>query len=334
MVNGKPLDFEFLIPLTSSHFNFCRSLYTALINDYPKPILINWGKFPINESHSHLMRVKGIDEYLSRMQPDRYALIMDAFDVWYQLPYRDLISHFLELAEPVGYDIAVYGADKKCWPNEPSSPACFGIPQSTLPINSYGPWTDGRMPILNPSLIYNYNRPRWLNSGTVVGSVSVLREIYRRANESVHQTPGDSILPDQKYIADVYGQQDLNMTVDHKSVLFQTMTFSHNDVMFVHDDLFKYPRKAPSSRRMLALNKISATVPPILHFNGPRMDMDTWWPQMWWSRERDTPEVIEKSRSVFEAGGAFTVDGQFLSWNDLCGNANIHSPPPWKPEEA
>ncbi|KAK9235329.1 hypothetical protein V1525DRAFT_272789 [Lipomyces kononenkoae] len=332
VVNGKSLNLEFLIPLTSSHFNFCRSLYTALINDYPTPTLINWGKDSSDPRQSHLMKITGIDEYLHRMRLDQYALIMDGDDVWYQLPYRDFVSHFLELTEPMGYDIAVFGADKKCWPNEPLSPACANIPESTLPINSYGPWTDGRMPILNPSLVFTYNRPRWLNSGSAIGPVSILREIYHRANEAIQKVPADSVLADQKYIADVYGQRDLNMTVDHKSVLFQTMTFSDGDIMFVHNDIFQYPRKVPSGRRMLALNKVSATVPPVLHFNGPKKTMDTWWPQMWWSRERNNQDVIDKSRVVFETGGAYTVDGQFLSWNDLCGDANIHSPPPWKPE--
>ncbi|KAK9371016.1 hypothetical protein V1509DRAFT_574194 [Lipomyces kononenkoae] len=334
MVNGKPLDLEFLIPLTSSHFNFCRSLYTALINDYPKPTLINWGKVFADAPQARVRKINGIDEYLHRMRPDQYALIMDGFDVWYQLPYHDLVSHFLELTEPTDYDYVVFGADKKCWPNEINSPACVNIPESTLPGSSYGPWTDGRQPVMNPRERFNYNRPRWLNSGNMIGPVSILREIYDRANYSISHAPPEEVYSDQMYIAEVYGQQDLNMTVDYKSELFQTMTFSHADVIFLEDDLFTYPRKAPSDRRLLAFNKVSGALPPVLHFNGPKKAMDTWWPQMWWSRERDNPDVIEKSRQVYESGGAFTIDGEFLSWNDLCGNADVHSPPPWKPETA
>ncbi|KAK9387897.1 hypothetical protein V1515DRAFT_598900 [Lipomyces mesembrius] len=332
IVNGKQLELEFLIPLTSSHFNFCRSLYTALINDYPKPTLINWGKVYADAPQARVRKINGIDEYLHRMRPDQYALIMDGFDVWYQLPYHDLVSHFLELTEPEGYDVAVFGADKKCWPNELSSPACINIPESTLPINSYGPWTDGRQPILNPRERFNYNRPRWLNSGNMIGPVSILREIYDRANYSISHAPPEEVYSDQMYIAEVYGQQDLNMTVDYKSELFQTMTFSHADVMFLQDDLFTYPRKSPSRRRMLAFNKVSGALPPVLHFNGPKKAMDTWWPQMWWSRERDIPDVLEMSQKVYQSGGAYTIDGEFLSWNYLCGNADVHNPPPWKPE--
>ncbi|KAK9325298.1 hypothetical protein V1517DRAFT_350612 [Lipomyces orientalis] len=260
-------------PDITDHFNFCRSLYTALINEYPPPTLINWGKVFTDS-------VIGIDEYLRRLRSHQYALIMDGFD-------------------PNGHHMAVFGADKKCWPKQPDSPAFVNIP--IFP---------------EPSEAFTFNRRRWLNSGNMIGPVSVLRHLYDRANH---------IKSDQLYIAEIFGQQDLNMTVDYQSELFQTMTFSHTNIMFLEDDVFTFPRKSPSQRRMSAVNKISSAVPPVLHFNGPKEAMHEWWPKMWGAREW--------SERIYRSGGAYTTDAEFLYWHDLCGNADVNEPPEYKDAE-
>ncbi|KAJ8098028.1 hypothetical protein POJ06DRAFT_285845 [Lipomyces tetrasporus] len=270
------LDLKFLVPLTSSHFNFCRSLYTALINDYPPPTLITWGKARVEK----------------QLRPHQYALIMDGFDVWYQLPYRDLISYFLTVTELNGHNMAVFGADKKCWPNHPDSHACVNVSMPTLPKSAYGPYTD--------------------------------------TNQSISQASQASIKSDQLYIAEIFGQQDLNMTVDYQSELFQTMTFSHSDIVFLEDDVFTYPRKSPSQRRMYAVNNISGAVPPVLHFNGPKEAMHNWWPKMLWARMSNDPAVLEKSERIYRSGSACTTDGEFISWHDICSNADVNDPPEYK----
>ncbi|KAK9466449.1 hypothetical protein V1512DRAFT_286818 [Lipomyces arxii] len=319
LVNGKPFNMTFLIPLTSTHFNFCRSLYTALINDYPKPTLINWGKTYQTAPEARVHKINGLNDYLHKLDPNDYVLIMDGFDVWYQLPYRDLVQHYVEMTEQNSHSVAVFGADKKCWPNAPESPACINIPHSTLPKDAYGPFTDRGSAVAKSRAVFPYNRPRWLNSGNILGPASVLQTVYDRANFSISHANPEDIFSDQLYIADVFGQQDLPMVIDYKSDLFQTMTFSHSDVIFVDDDVMSSPRKAPSDRRKLAFNKISGVLPPVLHFNGPKNAMDEWWPKMWWHQERKKPELIEKTKKVFEEGGAYTAEGEFVSWTELCG---------------
>ncbi|KAK9454919.1 hypothetical protein V1511DRAFT_501337 [Dipodascopsis uninucleata] len=325
-VNGKPLEVQFLIPLTSTHFNFCRSLYTALINDYPKPTLINWGKSFASAPQARVRKINGIDDYLHKLTADQHAVIMDGFDVWYQLPFSDFVERYVEVTKPNENNVAIFGADKKCWPNDWSTPACTNIPESPLPRDAYGPDTDDDTKTTNSRLRYINHRPRWLNSGNMMGPVDILRQVYDRANYSISHAPPEKVFSDQMYIADVFGEQNLKMTVDYKSELFQTMTFSHRDIIFLEDDLMASPRKAPEKRRLLAFNKISGTLLPILHFNGPKEAMDVWWPKMWWYRERETPALVAKSKEVYETGGAYTVDGQFLSWNDLCGNIDVHEP--------
>ncbi|KAK9382639.1 uncharacterized protein V2V93DRAFT_365658 [Kockiozyma suomiensis] len=321
-----PIDAVFLIPLTSTHFNFCRSLYTALMNDYPRPTLINWGKTFTNGQQARVNKIIGIDNVLHGLRDDQYAIIMDGFDVWYQLPYRDFIDHYLEYTRDNDHSFAVFGADKKCWPNDLDSPACKNVPKSTLPPDAFGPDTDNDSVISDPAKKFIHHRPRWLNSGNMVGPVGVLREVYDRANKLITNAPASMVFSDQMYIAEVYGQQDLSMTVDFTSEVFQTMTFSHADVIFVDDDTLTSPRKPKDQRRRYAFNRISGALPPILHFNGPKEAMDTWWSKMWWSVERENPAVKAKSQQVFETGGAYDTDGTFIPWNEVCKDIDVHKP--------
>ncbi|KAK9471077.1 uncharacterized protein V1510DRAFT_421209 [Dipodascopsis tothii] len=326
IINGETYHFDFLIPLTRSHFNFCRSLYTALINDYPKPTLINWGS-QLQGAGARVLKINGIDAYLHALPDNHFALIMDGFDVWYQLPFKALVDRFVELLTEVGsQDIAIFGADKKCWPNDFASPACTNIPESPLPTDVFGPDTDDATKITASRRRYIHHRPRWLNSGNMFGSVKTLRQIYDRANYSISVAPPDEVYSDQMYIANVYGDQDLPMTVDFRSQIFQTMTFSHDDIGFVDEDFMSFPRKPASERKAWAYNKITNFIAPVLHFNGPKEAMDAWWPKMWWSTNVDNKDVREASEKVFQTGGAYTTDGKFLSWKDLCGSANVHIP--------
>ncbi|KAK9366215.1 hypothetical protein V1509DRAFT_630497 [Lipomyces kononenkoae] len=323
------LDFQFLVPLSNSHFNFCRSLYTALINDYPRPTLINWGKEYANRYDAHADKIHGILEYLQKLKPHQYALIMDGFDIWYQLPYTQFAAKFLDFMQGEHRKLAIFGADKKCWPNQPNSPACTNVPSSTLPMDVYGTLTDSLQGMPDKSEAYQFNRPRWLNSGTAVGNVAVLSEIFSEANYSISQTPPKKVFSDQMFIAEIFGRQIYNMTLDYKSEIFQTMTFSHSDVVVVDNDLLTYPRIPTSQRRRIALNRISGYVPAVLHFNGPKGAMADWWSQLWWSQQRNNPDVVAKSERIYQSGGAFTVDGESISWSDLCGNVNVHDPDTW-----
>ncbi|KAK9382640.1 uncharacterized protein V2V93DRAFT_365659 [Kockiozyma suomiensis] len=322
LIGGKPIDVAFLMPLSSTHFNFCRSLYTALMNDYPKPTLVNWGKRFKNPAQGRVHKISGIDQYLHRLSDDKFAFILDGYDVWYQIPYRDFLSRFVESTKADNHEVVVFGADKKCWPNEPDSAACVNVPKSPLPTDVYGPQTDKLFSVYRQQYI-NF-RPRWLNSGNIIGPVQGMREIYDQANYSITHAPPDQVFSDQMYIAEIYGEQKLKMTVDFTSELFQTMTFSHKDITFLEDDLFTFPRKAPEDRRWYAFNRVTSKLAPILHFNGPKEHMDEWWPKMWWYKERENPAVIEKSKQIYETGGAYDEDGNFISWSDLCMNVDVN----------
>ncbi|KAK9462443.1 uncharacterized protein V1516DRAFT_621540, partial [Lipomyces oligophaga] len=332
LINGQPPDIQFLVPLTKTHFNFCRSLYSALINDYPAPILINYGKTFKGSPAARVGKVSGILNYLkTKVKPSQQVIIMDGFDVWYQLPFANLLTDFSRKLvgvknTPLDGDLVVFGADKKCWPNKADTPACAGVPESPLPSDSYGDRTDD--PTVSTENIHEYDthRPRWLNSGNIIGSASTLQEIYRRANHTISSTASAKVFSDQKFLADVYGEQDLPITVDFTSSLFQTMTFSTADVIFIPEVLDPQPKLPRVVRSSLAFNRISSSIPSILHFNGPKELMDAFWPEMWWSKGRNEPTVIAKSRYVYEHGGAYTESGEFLPWSELCGGFDVHIP--------
>ncbi|KAK9462444.1 uncharacterized protein V1516DRAFT_603893, partial [Lipomyces oligophaga] len=322
------LDIAVLIPLTNSHFNFCRSLYSALINDYPAPTLINFGKQFPSPQLGRVFKISGIADYLhQKLKPSQYALILDGYDVWAQLPFSTLRNVLVDENSPVNRSVALFGADKKCWPNAFSSPACTNVPESTLPKDAFGADTDDDSVLRPNRQRYIHMRPRWLNSGTIIGPVSVLRDIYDQANDTISKANIEDIFSDQMYIADIYGEQKLPMIVDFTNSVFQTMTFSHADISFVPDDLMLPPhRRHPGDRRLYAYNTISESLPSLLHFNGPKEHMDTWWPKMWWSRLRNHPAVIEKSTYIYQHGGAYDQDGSFHTWYDLCEDIDVHNP--------
>lgn len=108
------------------------------------------------------------------------------------------------------------GADKKCWPEPANSVECDDVPQSPLPAQAYGVQTDtagwgtsvrsrARLSsscfktraelICKPTSDFvavprrlqmpttKYNRPRWANSGTILGLASQLQPLYRNLTE-------------------------------------------------------------------------------------------------------------------------------------------------------
>lgn len=73
----------------------------------------------------------------------------------------------------------VFGAGKRCAPNQLHTVACYPIPESPLPSDLYGANTDTVMGRNK----YTSLRQRYLNSGYVIGPVADVRRMFRRAAE-------------------------------------------------------------------------------------------------------------------------------------------------------
>ena len=451
-VQSRDPSFHVVTPASASNDKLCKTVLSSFLLNYPPPTLINFGKIFTGDNWdngSHAGKIKGVYDFLSgnsQVYDDDLVLVVDGYDVWFQLPPEVLVKRYHALIQDANQRLrkqygtittrvssvgttksstqmyeqtTVFGADKLCWPNSPNDPACASLPESTLPNDSYGKKTDQDLEGFN-------NRPKYLNSGAIIGPVSDVRAIYKRALEKVDQ--GLGAIGDQFVFAEILGEQEYNrahsnlnarkswllglsrslspfqpslpvtgavknMTLspeqryefsiglDHTSSLFQTMTHSVEDITFTtHNNvtsLSSSKRKSlpldvssarppyPSNDTLITLttNKIlpvsksfdnlpthgqdtwlntplatnlrSLTVPALLHINGDKSLLDSWWPSMWFQPNARallqhymrTPQpflwgTIDGQERTWDIrggrGGVWTQDGRWLEWGEIC----------------
>jgi hypothetical protein len=202
-----------------------------MILGYPPPTLIGYGheKPGATELERTVERITRVRDYLknSRMVKDRdFVLLVDAQDVFFQLPPRVLVERFQDLLrknnqkleKKYGYakvekangappDLVqkytqrvLFGASKVCYSALDSDPGCVSVPESSLPPDVYGWKTD-----VHPD--GHLTRPRWLNPGAVVGQAADLRLIYDevlRVMELRHKKHGD-----YQALTQIFGRQEV-----------------------------------------------------------------------------------------------------------------------------
>ncbi|KAG8406700.1 hypothetical protein J3458_021036 [Metarhizium acridum] len=212
-----------LVPANRADARMCRTLTSALINDYPSPTIINWetkeGDDSMNGYDMTTGKNWGVLKYLRNLpaEADQDLVIMvDAYDVIFQLPLDIALQRYEAVnveansrlsqqhgeSQVLQYGLRqsiIMGAEKYCWPLDHRHPACWAVPPSPIPANAYGRQTDKGTAT---------NRPRWLNSGTVMGPVGDLRRLYEWAHVlwMAYDTKGG----DQDYFSNIYGRQELS----------------------------------------------------------------------------------------------------------------------------
>ena len=223
---------HFLVVATSSGLDLCRLLLSASILSYPPPILIDWaGEGQYDAAASHLAKVAGPIRYFENLGPlddTDIVLLVDGFDVTFQLGPDVLLKRYFQetaaaqdrLIERFGrshvekhnlYNSILFGPDKVCWPDNFRRAACWAVPGSPLPPDAFGPYTDqsmGDMP---------HARPRWLNSGTIMGPVSEMREMFLATQRKINETYNPEYVlrnSDQMYFADLWADQEYARTLD------------------------------------------------------------------------------------------------------------------------
>lgn len=225
--------FHLLIPASEANANLCKTILSAFILNYPAPTLINYGKNFTGDTWdkgTHTGKIRGVYDFLinaKHVADQDLVLIVDGYDVWFQLPPEVLIERYNSITRranerlrkqygvstpkkpmedgqkeqmPMYSQKVIYAADKLCWPNAAEDPACTAVPPSTLPKSTYGTETDK-----DPHGFLN--RPRYLNSGTVIGPASDLRAILDRATDKVEKN-GRGDLGDQFVLSEIYGEQE------------------------------------------------------------------------------------------------------------------------------
>lgn len=265
-----------VVPATSSNTNLCKLLLSAAVLDYPEPVLVNWGAEEDDNSYiQHLAKVGKVLDYLQTLPSaaaEDLVLVVDGYDVWFQLPPDVLIQRYYAVTEAANHRLrlcyhtavlqsknirqtVLFGPDKLCWPDGDTGerPACWAVPQSTLPANAFGSSVEQTSDPV-------HQRPRWLNSGTLIGPVAEVQAVYQATAKSIrtnHTTDSD-----QFYFATLFGAQEYarrhlqknplpdpegstapllgtgqkteyHMGIDYEYALFQNLGYSTHDVAWM-----------------------------------------------------------------------------------------------------
>lgn len=192
-----------LLPATQGNVDLCKTLLSAKILGYPTPGLLAWGESYDSPTQmaggSHLAKIFRVLDYLNGLPPSqdsKLVMMLDAYDIWFQLHPDVLINRFQSINDQAdarnlkyfGFNVKqkiIFGAGKRCAPNQLHTVACYPIPPSPLPDDLYSANTDtvfGRNK-------YSSHRQRYLNSGYIMGRASDLRKLFAAAAEEVHDTP-------------------------------------------------------------------------------------------------------------------------------------------------
>ena len=226
---------HFLLPASSPDLNLFKAFVSSSILGYPIPTIINWGTRTnpdgsdvIDNMNSPTRRARQMEKLYSVAQyldslidvhEDDLVLMTDSLDTWFQLPPSLLLSRYFainvraqELTQArLGSDAAknatqsiVFSAEKKCWPRGAEDMGCWAVPDSPLPKNLYGPVTDR---VVEGVDAFRFIRPRYLNSGFVLGPVREARIMFERAAQMAHADP-EVFGADQGIIAQLFGEQE------------------------------------------------------------------------------------------------------------------------------
>ena len=204
-----------------------------MLAGFPTPTIINWGR---NFDHpklahggSHIAKLSGVSQFLKKLDASHdedLVLVIDGFDVWFQLGPQVLIDRYHELVREANVKIngrlgkkavkelgirqsIIFGAQKECWPGDQDDINCYASPNSTLPEDIYGPDTDTLIDDpQNPSARF---RQRYLNSGFVMGTLAEMRTLYARAMTKSDYNP--NFASDQTVFAAIFGEQEYQREV-------------------------------------------------------------------------------------------------------------------------
>ena len=209
-----------LIPADTSNVNLCKTILSATLLNYPVPTLYNW-----QTSSGMMAKITGAQDYLKRLKSghdEDLVLVVDGFDMWFQLSPQMLIDRYhavnREAEERIGNQIGdevmkqeqigqkiIFASQKRCWPGEADHVSCGAVPESPLAENVYGPDTD--MPSENKKNPYLRMRQRYLNAGFIMGRAQEMRVLFERAQREVDRDPGQ-YGADQSVFATLWGEQE------------------------------------------------------------------------------------------------------------------------------
>lgn len=229
--------FILVIPATSPSPDLCKTIVTALALGYPSPIIINWGvdyhAITKWEGGQNLPKIPGFVKYLdAAMHPDAHpdeklgeddlVLMVDAYDVWFQLPADILLRRYHEInqkanvrlhqlwdrEEPMPMRQTIIAASgKNCHPqpDSGSNMHCERLPESPLRPDLYGPDTEKN------ATKHRDHRPKYINGGVYIGPAGDMRRLFRRAAQKMEAGIGQGVhlFSEQGIPGEVLGEQEV-----------------------------------------------------------------------------------------------------------------------------
>ena len=198
---------------------------------------------------SHLLKISRVLEYLGNLGTEHdqdLVLMMDGYDIWFQLHKDLLIERYYQINAKADKRIKksmgraakiegikqtiIFGAGKRCWPNEIHTVACWPLPPSPLPKDLFGGNTDN--PVASRPNPWSTTRQKFLNSGLIMGPVADMRALFARAEEIVKKL-GDDPEPDDngsRWSEKVYHNSDqsvFNMIFGEQEYQREVMRVRH-----------------------------------------------------------------------------------------------------------
>ncbi|KAF7563637.1 hypothetical protein G7046_g441 [Stylonectria norvegica] len=221
-----------LLPAQGPGPDLCKVIVTATAMGYPSPVIVNWGKTFAKMTTwfggRHLGKIVGSLEYLS-LEYRNIVVLVDTYDVWFQLPPEVLLQRYHEANRAADARLAaawsgsaadmpmkqtiIVSSQKKCYPPPDSGSVlhCDSLPESTMPKDLYGPDTDILMEDQESPWKFHNIRPRYLNSGSIMGPVGDMRRYFQRVKARMDrsQANGTSLYSDQGVFGEVFGEQEI-----------------------------------------------------------------------------------------------------------------------------
>lgn len=232
------------MPADNPAVNLCKVIMSAVALGYPMPTILNWrGEFNRPDwqfAGSHIAKLESllvvIETLLEHETEDAdeedLILLVDAYDIWFQLPPSVLIERYHQLNReanerlrrewealatdfpvPPPQQSIIITTAKDCHPSwdSGSEPNYAHWPESPLPDDFYGDDTDHVYFFADPARKYRKVRPRCVNSGLIMGTMGSLRQALKRCKEKVDETAmrGRQLWSDQALIGEVIGDQML-----------------------------------------------------------------------------------------------------------------------------
>lgn len=279
---------------------------SAVALGYPLPTLLNWnGEYNRPHWHfagSHIAKLESllavIDELLEGTvddggaHEDDLALMIDAYDTWFQLPPQVLIDRFHKLNQeadervpehqsgfshvssmpslrPQKQSIIVTSA-KDCSPDwdSGSTPHYKYWPASPMPSDMYGAGTDHlAAPLWDPARKYRKIRPRCVNSGMIMGTMGSMRQALRRCKEKVEaiERSGRQLWSDQALFAEVIGEQEIYRTWVRGLASTWNGTTAQTDLKALAPEVRRVAEEAIAGKQFdfgIGLDYSFATIPP------------------------------------------------------------------------